>query len=281
MTSEPNGQVTLGDASRILSGATPAETSRAMLLSTRGEVLLSWQLIVGEHPEGPPSLSYSQWDHLSRLHVSEEGVVGAAGMAPPQAAQDMIPWLASAPQQHAVMALELAGLMLSRSKTRAEPERLFARLLSGDAGPHARSAVPAIYGWKGTRFRALLDLPQNELESITAPHSNGWPCYSDRMFACWWSDWREQHRDLWTREMTRIAGRDAAAWAQWAQTYMAEDDAMPLFRRLPPSQQMLEVIQRFGSEEIVRELLAAHLARHIQSAQPIPDSDQAPLMDMI
>jgi hypothetical protein len=267
--------ITLEQALRIIGGARPPGDDSTERAAVRWEVN---ERIFARMPGSAPSrhvgqMSAEMWCQLANLPFASVDLLGS-GLLPGPGLKATLDWIASAPEQYAEMAVSIGALYIRKSAA----QKLFASLLRGAAGPYARIAVPGCVVMAPRIFAALLELPQPDLEAITAAHARSWPCYADRILAE--SDaWADRDAEGLLEALQQISSRDAAVWA--IRREFPNDPKLDLLRRLPPSPQMLSVMERFGKPEVVRELHAARVARQLQAARPDQDDDSLPQMEMI
>jgi hypothetical protein len=268
--------MTLFEAHQILKGARPPGDTRGerdLYRDMASRVFRS--ACVYSSRRSVPTLSPAQWEDLANHDVTD-GKDDRASLLAPHYGEQMLKWIAGAPEQYAGLAVDL-GI----SRVLGSEERLFWRLLCGEAGPYARAAVPGSRFTHSSLQHALLQLPQQELEAITAPHAGDWPCYADRMIASSATWTHRKYEDLF-KSLCRIAPNHAAECAVWNPVrHVFCATPIQLLARLPPSPQMLEIVERFGKPEVVRELLAAQVGRQLSTEMPRQDDDALPQAEMI
>jgi hypothetical protein len=274
----PIDNMTLFEAYRIQLGGRPAGGTRTLRDECRTIAYGTARHILAlDCASRAETLSPAQWAQLANL-PRRPAAKDASGLLPERTIEATLRWIASAPQTYAGMAIEIGLLRTSICDER----KLFASLLGGEAGPHAYAAVPmGQFYLQSERIGALLGLPQQDLEAITAPHAGDWPCYADRIIATS-SFWEAPTSDELFKSLSRLASEDAAEWAVWLARFGGRVDATRLLlSRFPPSPQMLEIVERFGKPEAARELLAAHVGRQLQAEIPAGDDDLLPHTEMI
>jgi hypothetical protein len=218
----------------------------------------------------------AEWDRMANDPGTAGGRVHTF-VLPNRELQAMIRWIASAPEKYTGFAVEMDAWCDNSDNT----SELYRRLLRGDAGPHARAVVPEAGLAQARRISALLELPQHELEAITAPHAGAWPCYADRLIAA--SEvWHDRESKELLKALVEISSEDAAEWATWLPVrHDISLDVMRLLTRIHPSPQMLEIVERFGEPEVIRELYASQVARQLETERPGQDDDLLPQAEMI
>jgi hypothetical protein len=272
----------LFEAHQIIKGACPPGKTRALRDKSRSTAMSSFNSgyffdLSNADWKIDSRPSSAQWETIAN---HDAGMASWRLLAPPEVKQT-IDWIASAPEQYAGLAI-YAGIWRVREH---ETHLLLEKLLGGDAGPYARAAAPEARFSFGTSIpalqHALLQLPQQELEAITAPHAGDWPCYADRMIASSATWTHRKYEDLF-KSLCRIAPNHAAECAVWNPVrHVFCATPIQLLARLPPSPQMLEIVERFGKPEVVRELLAAQVGRQLSTEMPRQDDDALPQAEMI
>jgi hypothetical protein len=275
-----DSNMTLFDAHRIMMGDRPPGKTRAERDEYRKCAGTAFVSIASRRWKGPTSatLRPDQWDLLATT-PSGQGAFLCYGFLPKRDLTATIQWIASAPAQHVELAVNLGSWNIIA----ATVERLHTRLLRGHGGPHARDARDAFTGAPVCLpglIAALLRLPQQELEAMTAPHAGDWPCYADRLIASAHT-WRDSRSEELFTALADISTEDAAEWAVWLGRFGLRGETMRLMARVPPSPQMLQIVQRFAKPDIARELLAALVGRQLQAEMPAGDYEPLPQAEMI
>jgi hypothetical protein len=266
-------KMTLGEALLMNNGAPAPGSTQGERYVVRVHASSALDEICRAIPGRRLRLEPLEWDRLCELGVQD---LEDIHLLLPRRDDASVGWVASAPPEHALMAVTIAVM---RAQEDLEEEELLLRLLAGEAGPSARTAVPQCFSRAQFLPTVLLTLPDEALLRLTAPHAGGYSCYVDRILANS-GLWRARVDKELLAALTQVSSAQAAEadmWPPLARRGGLTEKILQLCRRLPPSQTMVEIVERYAKPGASREICAAHM-EHLLRRSSADDQDHPPAL---